>query len=87
MEHEADIPWTLGVVLDKVLVARRPLLLRVAGQHTLQADADALDVVDGAPALAVEEVETYDAVGVDVWVPGDWVGVVADEDDFGSFCN
>jgi hypothetical protein len=84
MEHKVDIPWPLRVIPDKVLVPLRPLLLRIAREHTLQTDAYALDVVDGRPAGAVEQVEADDAVGVDVWVPGYWVGVVFLEYYFGG---
>lgn len=85
MKHKTNIPRPLSIVLDKILITRRPLLLGIARQHALQTDTNTLDIVDGAPALAVKQIETDDAVGVDVRVPGDGVGVVADEYDFWSF--
>ncbi len=84
MKHEADIPRPLCIVPDEVIVALWPLLLRVAREHALQANAYALDVMNWRPSLSVEEVEANDAIGVDVWVPGYGVGVVLDEDYFGS---
>lgn len=83
---EPDIPRPLRVPPHEILVARRSLVLRVARQHALDAHADALDVLDGAPALAAEEVEADDAVGVDVWV--DRYGSVGRslEGHFGGFC-
>ena len=84
MKHKANIPRPLRIIPDEVLIALRPLLLGVTRQHTLQAHTDALDVVDGGPAGAVEQVEADDAVGVDVWVPGYRVGFVAEEDYFGG---
>jgi hypothetical protein len=80
VEHKVDVPRSLRVVLDKVLVTRRPLLLCVAGEHALQADTHALHIVNRAPALFVEEVETDDAVGVDVRVPWNGMLGVFDED-------
>ena len=84
MKHKVDIPRSLRVVPHEVLVSLRPLLLRVARKHTLQTNAYAFDVVDGRPAGTVEQVETNDAVGVDVRVPGYGVGVVFLEDYFGG---
>jgi hypothetical protein len=40
--------------------------------------------VDRRPALFVQQVQTYNAVGVDVRVHGYGVRLVADEDDLGS---
>jgi hypothetical protein len=88
VEHKVEVPSLAGVeMLDEIGIAGRPLLLRVAGQHALQADTNALDVVYGTPALSVEEVEAYDTVGVDVRVVRDRMSVILDEDDFGSLCN
>lgn len=55
-------------------VPGRSLVLRVAGQHALQAHADALDVLHRTPAGGAEEVEADDAVAVDVWMHGDGAG-------------
>lgn len=84
MKHEVDIPRPLRIIPDEILIALRPLLLRVTCQHTLQANTHAFDVVDRGPAGAVEQVEADDAVGVDVRVPGYRVGFVAEEDYFGG---
>jgi hypothetical protein len=66
------IPRPLRVQPHKILVPRGPLVLRVARQHALQAHAYALDVLHGRPAGRAEEVETDDAVAVDVGVDGDF---------------
>lgn len=65
-----NIPGQAPIMPDENAIALGPLVLGVAGQHALQADADALDVLHGAPALAVEQVEADDAVAVDVRVHG-----------------
>ena len=84
VKGKLDVPRPRCVVPDKVLVAWWPLLLRVAREHALQTDADALHIVYGAPAGSVEKVEADDAVGVDMWVPRYGMCVVLDEDYFGS---
>jgi hypothetical protein len=85
---KVDVPRPLPVAAHKVLVARRALVLVIAGEHALQAHAHALNVMHGRPALAVEQVEADDAIAVDVRVHGDGrdVGRVGDEPDFGGFC-
>jgi hypothetical protein len=82
MKHEIDIPRPLRVVPHKVIIPFWPLLFRVARQHALQTDTNAFDIVYRRPSLSVEYVKADDAVGVDVWVPGYRVGVVADKCDF-----
>lgn len=67
-----DIPRPLRVQPHKVVVPGRPLVLRVARQHALQAHAHALDVLHGRPAGRAEQIETDDAVAVDVRVDGDF---------------
>jgi hypothetical protein len=84
MKHKIDIPRPLSIILDKLIIALRPLLLRITSEHTLQAHTHALYVMNRGPSRAVEQVETDDAVGVDVWVPGNGVGLCFDEDDFGG---
>lgn len=80
MEHEVDISRPLCVVSHKMLVSRRPFSLVVTRQHRLQTDAYTLHILNRAPALAVQQVKTDDAVGVDVWVKWDGVLGVAEED-------
>lgn len=82
VEDEVDVPRPLCVVPDEVIVTLRSLLLSVAREHALQTDAHALDIVNGRPALSIEQIEAYNAVGVDVRVPGDRVCLVADKCDF-----
>lgn len=67
---ESDISRPLRISADELLVAGGTLILSVARQHALDAHADALDVVDGAPALGAEQVQADDAVGVYVRVDG-----------------
>ena len=70
-------------------VVGRALGARVAGEHALDADAHALHVMHGRPALRPEQVEADDAVAVDVRVqrdgPRDGVGE-RDECRFGRAC-
>jgi hypothetical protein len=54
MEVEVDISRVPSVGTDEILVAGRSFVLGVARQHALKTDADALDVVDGTPALRVQ---------------------------------
>ena len=57
--------------LAEGVVALGTDVLGVARQHALNRHADAFDALDGRPACRAEEVETDDAVGVDVGVNGD----------------
>lgn len=84
--EKPDVPRPQRVPPHEILIPRRSLVLAVAGQHALDAHAHALDVLDGAPAGAAEEVEADDAVGVDVRVHGDFAVVADDEGYFGGFC-
>ena len=54
MKHKVDIPRSLCIVSDKVIIPLWTLLLGIARKHTLQADAYALDVVYRRPALSVK---------------------------------
>lgn len=66
--EELNVAWPQLVAPHEVLVARGSLVLVVACKHALDAHADALRALHGAPALRSEEVEANDAVGVDVRV-------------------
>lgn len=72
---------------DKLLIARWPLVFGITGQHALETHAYRLHILDGRPALRTEQVETDDAVGVDVRVDGDGTEGLreVDEGDFGCF--
>lgn len=84
---EVDVPWTPRVAPHKLLVARRSLVLRVARQHALNAHAYTLDVLDGTPALTAEQIETDDAVGIDMRVYWDRTVGGTDKGDFWGFCD
>ena len=84
MKNKANIPRPLGIIPHEILIALRPLLLRITRKHTLQTDTHTLDVVNRRPTGTVEQIETDDAVGVDVRVPGYGVRGCADEDYFGG---
>ena len=86
MVEEVNIPWPSTVGSHKLRIALGPLVLGVAREHALQTHAHALDVLDGAPALLAEQVETYYAVGVDVRVHWNRTVGELDECDFGGFC-
>ena len=85
MVVEIDIPRSEPVCPYELLVAGRPLILRVPCQHALQAHAHTLDILHGAPALLSEEIEADDAVGVDVGMY--WDGSIGqmDEGDLWGF--
>nr|POE49419.1 hypothetical protein CFP56_50336 [Quercus suber] len=88
MIEKVDVPWSLPVTPHELLIPGGPFRLGVTRQHTLDADTDALDVVHGAPALRVQQIEADDAVGVDVRVQGDAArrgGGRREEDDFRGF--
>lgn len=86
VESKRHITRSLPVVADKVGISRRSLVLGVAGQHALNTDADAFDILDRAPACAVQEVQADDSVGVDVGVYWDGTVGLFDEEDLGCFC-
>lgn len=66
--EKVNVSGSQTVASHKLLVSRWSLVLNVAGQHALQAHADALDVLDWTPALVAEEIEADDAIRVDVGV-------------------
>ena len=84
MKNKANIPRPLGIIPHEILIALRPLLLRITRKHTLQTDTHTLDVVNRRPTGTVEQIEADDAVGVDVRVPGYGVRGCTDEDYFGG---
>lgn len=81
MIQEFYISRSLSVDTHKLCIARRSLVLAVAGKHALYAHADALGALDGAPSLISQEVEAYDSVRVDVRMHGDWAAWVLDKGD------
>lgn len=83
MVVEIDIPWPQSIAPDKVLVTRRAFILGVARQHALQGHAHALDILHWTPSLLAQEVETDDAVRVDVGMYGYWSLGLLNECDFG----
>jgi hypothetical protein len=83
MKVPVDIPRPTSITPNKCLVPWRSFILRVAGKHALQADAYTFDIVNRRPCSFVKEVETYYAVGVDVRVYWNGMGVVFDEYDLG----
>jgi len=82
-----NVPWSPSIISHKVFVAFWPLVLRIAGQHTLYAHAYALDILHGTPALGAEEVEADYAVGVNVWVHRDRTVDDIDESHFWRLCS
>lgn len=63
---KVNVAWPLPIAPYKLIITWRSLVLRVAGQHALNTHADCFHVLHRAPALGAEQVETDDAVGVDV---------------------
>jgi hypothetical protein len=83
---EVDIPWSLPVCSNEVLVSWRPFRLRVARQHALYAHADRLDMLYRTPTLCPEKVKAYKSVRVDVGVERDWAVIRWRECNFRRFC-
>ncbi len=83
---EMNIPRTLQVAPHKLFIPRRTFVLVVARQHALDAHAYALDVLHGAPALIAQQVQTDDAVGVDMGVHRDGAIRGLNERHFRRFC-
>lgn len=81
MVQEFYISWSLPIDTHKLCIARRSLVLAVAGEHALYAHADALGALDRAPSLVSQEVKANNSVRVDVRMHGDWAGWVVDEGD------
>ena len=70
--QEIDIARTPSIAPHKLLITWRPFVLHIPCEHTLYTHADTLDVLDGTPALSAQQIQTNDAVGVDVWMDWDW---------------
>ncbi len=83
---KVNIARPLPVVAHKVSVAWRPLVLRVAGQHALEAHAHALDVLHGAPSLRTQQIEADDAIRVYVRMDRDRPVGQLEEDDLWRLC-
>lgn len=66
-----NIPRPLCVPSDELFIARWALIFGITGQHALETHAYRLDVLDRRPALRAEQIETDDAIGVDVRMNGD----------------
>lgn len=81
-----DVFWPQPVVPDEFSIPRWPLVFGIAGQHALQAHAYALDVLNRTPASGTEQVQTDDAVGVDVRVDRNRPIRQMDEYDLRRFC-
>lgn len=82
---EIDVPRPQSIAPDEFLVPGRALVFGVARQHALQGHAHALNVLHRAPSLLAQEVETDDAVRVDVGVYRYWPVGLLDEGHFRRF--
>lgn len=87
MIQKVDIPRPLAIVRHKVRIPRRPLGFIIPRQHTLYTDTNTLHIMHRAPALGIQQIETDDAVAVDVGMEGYGSRGVGGggEDDFGRF--
>ncbi|RFU36111.1 hypothetical protein B7463_g287, partial [Scytalidium lignicola] len=63
---EINIPWPSSIVQHETLIALWSFILAIPGQHALYTHADAFDVLHWTPTLSSQEIETNDAVGVDM---------------------
>ena len=85
MVVEINVFRTESIGAYKLIISGWALVLRITRQHALDAHADALDVLYGAPSLLAKEVEADDAVRVDVRVNGDGSVGESHEDHLGRF--
>lgn len=86
VKHEMNISRPQPVCSHKLGITRRSLVLGVASEHALQTQAGALDILHRRPALTAEEIQTDDAVGVNVWMYWYLPVCSLDEHDLGKFC-
>ena len=82
---EIDITRPSPVVQYELLVPLRPLVLGVPSQHALQAHAYALHILHRRPALHAKQIQTNDAVRVNVWMHGYWAVGAGKEGHFWGF--
>lgn len=85
MVIELHVPRAQAVASDELFVSGRALILCITSEHTLDTHADALYVLYGTPTLSTKQVQTYDAIRVDVRMHGDWSISKLDESDLGWF--
>lgn len=71
VEDEVHIARTQTISSDEVGIARWSFVLAVACEHALNTQTYALHTLDRRPALAAEQVQADDAIGVDVGMHGD----------------
>jgi hypothetical protein len=83
---EFDVPRTQPVAPHKLLISWRALVLGVAGKHTLNAHAYALNVLDGTPALLAQEIKADDTVRVYVRMHRNWTVRESHEGDLWWLC-
>jgi hypothetical protein len=83
---EVDVLWTLCISPHEILITRRPLILRVAREHALNAHAHALHILDRTPPLATQQIQADNAIGVNMWMDGDWTVWGLDKGHLRSFC-
>lgn len=86
MVVKLDVSRTKSVASNKLLVPGWALVLGIAGQHALDAHADALHILNWAPTLLTKEIETYEAVRVYVRMHGNRPIGELDKCDFRWFC-
>lgn len=56
MEQEIDVPRPSPIASHKLSIIGRSFILIVSCQHALQANANTLDIVHGAPSLLIEQI-------------------------------
>ena len=71
VESPMNLARRKAIPCHKFCVAFRSLVFSVAAQEALQAHTDALHILDGTPALLVQEIEADVAIAVYVWVHRD----------------
>ena len=84
---ELHVPRTQAVASDELFVPGRALVLCIASEHALNTHADALYILNRTPALSTKEIQTYDAICVDMRMHWDWSIGKLDESDLRRFCD
>jgi hypothetical protein len=85
MVIELHVPRAQAVASDELFVPGRALVLCIASEHALDTHADALYVLNRTPTLSTKEIQTYDAIRVDMRMHWDWSIGKLDESDLGRF--
>lgn len=74
--YERDISNSTSIEGHKFTIAGWAFVTGISCKHALQTHANAFHCLDRGPSARAQEIETYDAVAVDMRVHGDRTGCV-----------